>query len=59
MASGLCVHPEGGVAYDRVRLVLWAGCDQERLTLNFLAHGKDTLSVGRYPFLKLRLNVIL
>lgn len=52
MASGLCVHPEGGVAYDRVRLVLWAGCDQDRLTLNFLAHGKDTLSVVRYRLLK-------
>lgn len=53
MASGLCVHPEGGVAYDGVRLVLWAGRDQDRLTLNFLAHGKDTLSVGRYRLLKL------
>lgn len=52
MASGLCVHPEGGVAYDGVRLVLWAGCDQDRLTLNFLEHGKDTLSVGRYRLLK-------
>ena len=52
MPSGLCVHPEGGVAYDGVTLVLWAGCDQDRLTLNFLAHGKDTLSVGRYRLLK-------
>ena len=52
MASGLCVHPEGGVAYDGVRLVLWAGCDQDRLTLSFLAHGKDTLSVCRYRLLK-------
>ena len=52
MASGLCVHPEGGVAYDGVRLVLWAGCDQDRLSLNFLVHGKDTLRVGRCRFLK-------
>ena len=41
MASGFCVHPEGGVASDGVKLVLWAGCDQERLAFYFLIQGKD------------------
>ena len=48
VASGLCVHPEGGVAYDGVKLVLWAGCDQERLSFHFLLQGELLHSKG-YP----------
>lgn len=40
MSSGLCVHPEGGVAIDGVKLILWAGCDEQRLAFHFLVHGE-------------------
>lgn len=35
------MHPNGGVASDGVKLILWAGCDEERLTFHFLAQGKN------------------
>ena len=41
VASGLCVHPKGGVAIDGVKLILWAGCDEEKLIFNFLVQGKN------------------
>ena len=37
--SGLCVHPSGGLAADRVKLVLWTGCKEERLEIDFVTHG--------------------
>ena len=42
VASGFCVHPNGGAASDGVKLILWAGCDEERLAFHFVAHGKDS-----------------
>lgn len=34
------MHPNGGAAIDGVKLILWAGCDEERLAFNFVAQGK-------------------
>jgi len=34
------VHPNGGAAIDGVKLILWAGCDEERLAFHFVAQGK-------------------
>jgi len=42
VASGFCVHPNGGAASDGVKLILWAGCDEERLAFHFLAQGKNS-----------------
>lgn len=34
------MHPNGGTAIDGVKLILWAGCDEERLAFHFVAQGK-------------------
>lgn len=34
------MHPNGGTAIDGVKLILWAGCDEDRLAFHFVAQGK-------------------
>jgi hypothetical protein len=39
--SGKCVHPSGGYPGDNVELVIWSGCDQQRLEFWFMKPGKN------------------
>ena len=49
------MHPNGGAASDGVKLILWAGCDEERLAFHFVALGKDS-TTNRKGFLVVMSN---
>ncbi|XP_029206895.2 uncharacterized protein LOC114970596 isoform X2 [Acropora millepora] len=36
VSSGMCVHPLNGGVFDGVKLVLWKGCDEDKLVFHFL-----------------------
>ena len=40
LKNNFCVHPDGGWPRERIQLVYWPGCGEERLKLNFFELGK-------------------
>ena len=41
VSSGMCVHPLNGGVFDGVKLVLWKGCDEDKLVFHFLVQGRS------------------
>ncbi|XP_066015738.1 protein crumbs homolog 1-like isoform X2 [Pocillopora verrucosa] len=42
LKNNFCVHPDGGWPRERIQLVYWPGCGEERLKLNFFELGAST-----------------